>query len=489
MKPRIIFRADGNSQIGLGHVVRSLALVHMLQDNFRCYFAIQNSSPDIINQIRLYGAVPIVLPENTNFQSDAIYLTQQVLTADDIVVLDGYNFNFEYQQIIKQATVSLVCIDDIQADSFLADVVINQTGGINPINYQVQPNTQLCLGPAFALLREPFLKAAVQPRSVATIKKIMLNMGGADPENHTFRILAQIIPYYSDLSLNVVIGSAFSHQEALQELLRVNTNITLHQNLTAEAMCRLMQSCDAAILPPSSVSYEWCSVSGPLFLHQIADNQQYMHAFLLENQLAFSLADLPAILNNPDQTNLIAAQIQKQKSWFNGQSRQKLRAVFNKLYYQKHLGLRPVTEADTMLLFDRANDPEVRRNSFNTEPIPLEIHQIWLQNKLRDPGCVFYIAEVNKLPAGMIRFDIQGNTATISYLLDKSFRGKGIGTLLLQKGLEALKKQKPAVTKAVGYIQESNLASIAAFKKNNFAPDYTLPLIQPGSLVFAKSLK
>jgi len=489
MKPRIIFRADGNSKIGLGHVVRSLALAYLFKDDFRCYFAIQNPSPNIVNQIESSGAVPIVLPKNTNYKSDALYLTQQVLMADDIVVLDGYNFNFEYQQIIRQAAASLVCIDDIQAYPFLADVVINQAGSINPKNYQVQPYTKLCLGPAYALLRDPFLKAAAQPRSVATIKKIMLNMGGADPDNHTCRILAQIIPYYSDLTLEVVIGSAFSHYTALQDLAKTYPNITLHENLAAEAMCQLMQSCDAAILPPSSVSYEWCSVGGPLFLHQIADNQQYINAFLLENQLAFPFIDLPAILTNPAQKDLIKTQIQNQKTWFNGQSRYKLQAVFNELWYRKHLYLRPVTEADTLVLFDWANDPDVRRNSFNTEPIPLEIHQIWLQNKLKDSGCVFYLAETDKIPAGMIRFDLVEDTATISYLLDKNFRGKGIGTLLLQKGLEVLKQQRPTVTKAIGYIQESNPASIAAFKKNNFEPDYTLPFIQPGSLVFAKSLK
>jgi len=488
MKPRVIFRADGNSQIGLGHVIRSLALAHMLQADFLCLFAIQKPSTAIINQIKETGAVPVILPENTDYASDALYLTQKVLTAADIVVLDGYHFDFEYQQIIKQATVSLVGIDDIQAYPFLADVIINQSGGINSENYQVQPYTKLCLGPNYALLRAPFLEAAAKHRSVTAIKKIFLNMGGADPENHTGRLIQLIISQYSAISLEVVIGSAFSHQEALQELISANPNITLHLNLAAEAMCRLMQSCDAAILPPSSVSYEWCSVGGLLFLHQIADNQQYMQAFLLENQLAFSLADLPAILNNPDQTNLIAAQMQKQKARFNGRSRQKLRAIFNELYYQKHLGLRPVTEADTLVLFDWANDPEVRRNSFNTEPIPLEIHQIWLQNKLRDPGCVFYIAEVDKIPAGMIRFDMVKNTATISYLLDKDFRGKGIGTLLLQKGIEALKNQKPTVIKAIGYIQESNLASIAAFKKNHFTANNTLPLIKPGSLVFEKRL-
>ena len=39
MKPKIYIRADGNSGIGLGHVIRSLALAEMLKEDFNCIFA------------------------------------------------------------------------------------------------------------------------------------------------------------------------------------------------------------------------------------------------------------------------------------------------------------------------------------------------------------------------------------------------------------------------------------------------------------------
>jgi UDP-2,4-diacetamido-2,4,6-trideoxy-beta-L-altropyranose hydrolase len=40
-KSRIVLRADGNSRIGLGRVIRSLALAQMLDEVFECVFAIQ----------------------------------------------------------------------------------------------------------------------------------------------------------------------------------------------------------------------------------------------------------------------------------------------------------------------------------------------------------------------------------------------------------------------------------------------------------------
>ena len=46
-KPKIYFRADGNSRMGLGHVIRSLALAEMLRDDSRRYVnrAVAHGSP------------------------------------------------------------------------------------------------------------------------------------------------------------------------------------------------------------------------------------------------------------------------------------------------------------------------------------------------------------------------------------------------------------------------------------------------------------
>ena len=42
MKQRVYFRADGHAKMGLGHVIRSLALAEMLKEDFDCYFIIRS---------------------------------------------------------------------------------------------------------------------------------------------------------------------------------------------------------------------------------------------------------------------------------------------------------------------------------------------------------------------------------------------------------------------------------------------------------------
>ncbi|MDB5222992.1 MAG: Spore coat polysaccharide biosynthesis protein predicted glycosyltransferase, partial [Chitinophagaceae bacterium] len=46
-KSHILFRADGNSKIGLGHVYRCLAIAERLSEHFNCYFAIRQQSSEL----------------------------------------------------------------------------------------------------------------------------------------------------------------------------------------------------------------------------------------------------------------------------------------------------------------------------------------------------------------------------------------------------------------------------------------------------------
>src|SRR4030095_2375161 len=82
------------------------------------------------------------------------------LKGDEIVVLDGYNFKTTYQQQIKSKGCKLVCIDDIHAYHFVADVVINHAPGIDAKQYSCEAYTQLYLGTKYVLLKKIFLDEA-----------------------------------------------------------------------------------------------------------------------------------------------------------------------------------------------------------------------------------------------------------------------------------------------------------------------------------------
>src|SRR5262249_2810174 len=89
--------------------------------------------------------------------------------------------------------------------------------------------------------------------------------------------------------------------------------------------------------------------------------------------------------------------------------------------------LRTVAQDDCRLLWEWANDPEVRKQSFVQRVISWAVHQQWFQSKLADSGTLIRIAEnTRKDSIGVVRFNIGENGAVVSISMAREFRGKGL---------------------------------------------------------------
>ncbi|SIR42911.1 UDP-2,4-diacetamido-2,4,6-trideoxy-beta-L-altropyranose hydrolase [Pontibacter lucknowensis] len=469
-KTRIIFRADGNSRIGLGHVTRSLALVHMLRKEFECVFAIQSPDQALQERIREVCDGIIVLPPAEPDADRFVHELDAYISAEEIVVLDGYTFGTAYQQNIKSRGAALVCIDDIHTYPFVADAVINQAGGVSPEKYQTAPYTRLLLGPHYALLRPAFLRAAKAARAIPEGElRVMVCMGGADPDNHTLQALEALQAIPAVKYIEIVVGSAYNRLHELKQYLKDLPQAKLHRDLSAESLRRLMAKCQAAITSASGISYEYAAGGGLLFVKQTADNQTGMHQFLTTEGIAQDYGNLSEVLQQGMSETLFAAQLTTQRQFFDGKSPERLLELFKSLSLATSLKLRKAVPEDLQQLFDWANDPEVRRHSFNPEPIPLEDHTRWFQAKLDNTNAMLYLAEADGKPAAHIRFDMNGSTATISYQIAADYRGKGLGHMVLLKGIQHLLQDRPDVQLVEGLVQQDHKASVRSFEKAGFA--------------------
>jgi RimJ/RimL family protein N-acetyltransferase len=125
--------------------------------------------------------------------------------------------------------------------------------------------------------------------------------------------------------------------------------------------------------------------------------------------------------------------------------------------------LRKADEGDLDITFEWANNPIVRRYSVQKSPILFEDHKLWFLDKIHSVTCCYLIFEINTETVGSIRFDVDENrVATISYLLDPKFHGKGLGRFLLFEGAKILLREKP-ISKIKGLVYKENIASSRAF--------------------------
>ncbi|TGE29037.1 UDP-2,4-diacetamido-2,4,6-trideoxy-beta-L-altropyranose hydrolase [Hymenobacter metallicola] len=292
---RLLFRADGNATIGLGHVVRSLALADMVRTVAPCWFAIQNPSAAIRELLRQAQVTLLELPAQPIAQ-EAAYFAAQVQPTD-VVVLDGYSFDTAYQHTLRRSGCRLAVIDDLRAWPTPADLIINHSPGVTPLMYQSRPEAQFCLGPEYSLLRAPFLRNFRLPTPPVPIAKVLVCFGGADPQQFTSRFLAALLPLETVQEVGVVTGSAFSNTPQLTYLATgyPQKQVNFYQNASASAMVALLQNHDTVVCPASTILIESLFLGKAAVTGYYVENQQHLATYVQQHEQAFSLGDLTNI--------------------------------------------------------------------------------------------------------------------------------------------------------------------------------------------------
>ena len=132
------------------------------------------------------------------------------------------------------------------------------------------------------------------------------------------------------------------------------------------------------------------------------------------------------------------------------------------------LYLRIADENDMDLLFQWANDPDVRKNSFHPEPISYETHKRWFAEHLKDVSEIQYILMEGTDPAGQIRFSVRGEETEIGYSIDSEKRGRGYGEKMILLAIEKMQADRPEVKRFTAKVKPDNQASVRCFHKNGF---------------------
>ena len=477
---RLVLRADGNSQLGLGHVMRLLALAEVLRVDFEeIVFLIQSPDAAIRRLLQQAGLGLLDLPNCSPLVEGAA--VAHLLRPTDVLVLDDYGFDYAYQLAVRPLVARLACLDDLHAFPLAADLVLNPAGGITRAHYDLrQPAARLLAGPGYAPLRAAFQPPLEPEPPVAPPSEVLLCLGGADPRQLTQATAAALLALPAVAHLHVVVGSAYVAWEALCAWAATQgPRLTLHRALPAGQLAALMQHCGAAVLSPSTISYEYCAAGGGLLLTlPTAANQHDLDRFLRGAGLALPYLAAPNVLTAAEAPRLAVQLRLAQRHHFDGLAPQRLRQEFAALRLPPApLRLRPVQPTDSGQLLAWTNDPATRRQSFDPAPVPLARHETWLANQLAHPDrYLLLLAEDTDtgMPAGLIRFVITAasqaaSTATLSYSLAPECRGRGWAAPLLLAGTRAVLAQFLHIRQVVGEVKATNVASVRAFRRAGYA--------------------
>jgi RimJ/RimL family protein N-acetyltransferase len=132
------------------------------------------------------------------------------------------------------------------------------------------------------------------------------------------------------------------------------------------------------------------------------------------------------------------------------------------------LTLRPANSDDSRLLFEWANDPDVRARAFSRDPVPWETHTAWFADRLADGDSRIWVAsDPEGELVGQVRFETRGGTTEVGVSVALAARGKGWGAALIDAGTRRLFAET-GIEWVLARVKPDNQASRRAFESAEF---------------------
>ena len=280
----IVFRADGNSNIGLGHVMRNLSIA----DAFRqvgetcCFIMAEDVLRGLVEErgyeVRVLGTSNDRMPEEMPLLTPVLEeLRPRLVFVDSYFVTEKYLKALH--KICSTMGAGLVYLDDVLAFPYACDVLINYNIFASEDAYKKLyalcsdgACPRMLLGTSYAPLRAEFQRLPDRNvRKGAT--DVLISTGGADFEHICVEMVRAVLHHdeWKKYRFHFVVGAMNEDKPEICELARQAQNVFLHENV--RNMSELMQSCDVAISAAGSTMYELCATQTPTITYILADNQ------------------------------------------------------------------------------------------------------------------------------------------------------------------------------------------------------------------------
>ena len=284
MTQKMIIRADANTQIGTGHVMRCIALAQAWQDQGGTVTFLGRCESEALRQRIIdegFDFIPIEKPhpdpsdlEETLKSLLAIRNPQSAIR--NWLVLDGYHFTPDYQRQIKKAGHRLLVIDDMaHLDHYHADILLNQNVHASKLHYFCDRDTLKLLGCEYVLFRREFLKYKSWRRQIPNkAKNVLVTMGGSDPDNVTLKVIEALNTLNTPgIEVKIVVGPSNPHFPKLRDVVR-HAPCAMDCVKNETHMPELMAWADLAVTAGGSTCWELAFMGVPFIVLVLAENQE-----------------------------------------------------------------------------------------------------------------------------------------------------------------------------------------------------------------------
>lgn len=396
----------------------------------------------------------------------------------DWIIVDHYSLGYSWEADMLKVSNKIMVIDDLADRKHDCDLLMDQNYFQNPaVRYKglVPEHSEKLFGPQYALLREEFRHA----RKFCSMRgngvgRILVYFGGYDFDNLTGMSLEALnSPELIHLLVDVVIGFNNPHLKELAKQVQSRAGTRLH--IQPEGFVELMLRADICIGAGGVTTWERLSLALPSLVITVAENQEPFTECLDKAGYITWIGTKENIATSDIRNSILCAidKLRDQEPFSNSPNPVDgfgALKIAEKLVpaSKRELSLRKAGKGDMEQYFLWANDPVVRENSFQQKPITWQEHFSWFNKKTSSGLTEMWVLKTALgLPVGQIRFDINNETADISYCLDSMVRERGWGSHLIKLGINKIVSFRN-LKMIQARVKKDNLASRNIFLKLDF---------------------
>lgn len=292
---RILFRCDGDEHVGLGHVVRCLALANELREahGFGVTFALASGKigHDMITQA---GFPCEIKPAE---QEEAAWLEALLPRLHtDAVILD-------IRTALSPAAVAswrsngilTVTLDDLSERRICTDLAFYPPiPQLETMNWQGFDG-RLFVGWEYILLRRSFACPAYEPANDEPV--VLVSMGGSDPDGLIFKAIDALEAVSGQFQPILILGRAFQQRQALwNRLATVARSYQVQEDVTD--MAALMAKVNLALISFGVTAYELAALGVPAIVLCLTQDHDRSASALVKAGVIVNLGVHPEV--SPD---------------------------------------------------------------------------------------------------------------------------------------------------------------------------------------------
>jgi spore coat polysaccharide biosynthesis predicted glycosyltransferase SpsG/GNAT superfamily N-acetyltransferase len=533
---RVLLRCDGGGSLGVGHVIRSLALAEeAAAAGHQVVVAGRFEGSFLQDQL---AAAPVEVTPFVALQADdelpqLIELVRRV--RPDVLHVDSYPASERIRELSAAEGTILSNVEDGVFGRRPADVVVDPTFGAEVSARPEDGSGWLLRGSRYTPVRRRVIDARRTEAELQTpaeleqgqvARSVLVVMGGTDPVGLAPAAVGLLARTGLALAVTVIAqGENAGRARSAAE----GSSLSLSVLAPVDDLASLMSRQDLVVSAAGTSIWELCCIGVPAAVVWAVDNQRQGYDQVVAAGVAIGLggpglgADEAADERAVDllKRALTDARVRVElvsagrrivdglgawrvvRTWDLASRQSTRRPPCLSSAGASPLVARPATLQDSRLLWAWRNDPATRASSRSSAEVPWEDHLRWLTATLDRTDRILLVVEDpagTAGPVGTVRWDLQAEPAVgpaggdeweVSITVAPQWRGQSLARPLLRAGELAMsgmaRSGGTGVSAYLAVVHCDNGPSVRLFETSGYVPD--LPADPAGFMRFRKTAR